>query len=78
MMMMGVKEIGWDDYSEAIPAFLAMMIMPLDLNISAGISAGFLTYVLLKVCPGQARELHWLTYVCGVLGLIYFAFLHTG
>jgi len=78
MMMAAVKRIEWDDYAEAIPAFLTMVVMTVDMNISAGISAGFVTYVLLKFAQGKAGDVPWLTHVCGLLGILYFVFLHHG
>jgi adenine/guanine/hypoxanthine permease len=75
MMMAGARRIDWDDYAEALPAFLALFVMPVDMNISSGISAGFVSYVVLKVAQGKGREVPWLTYACGVLGVLYFAFL---
>lgn len=63
MMMKCVKFIDWDDLTEAIPAFLSIVIMPLTLSITEGISFGFISYVLLKLASGRGRQVHWLIYL---------------
>jgi AGZA family xanthine/uracil permease-like MFS transporter len=68
MMMKCVKEIRWDDLTEAVPAFLSIVIMPLTLSITEGIAFGFIAYVLLKVASGRAREVHGLVY--GIAALL--------
>jgi AGZA family xanthine/uracil permease-like MFS transporter len=63
MMMKCVKFIDWDDPTESIPAFLSVVIMPLTLSITEGISFGFISYALLKLVGGQGRRVHWLIYL---------------
>ncbi len=72
MMMKCVKFIDWDDISEAVPAFLSVIIMPLTLSITEGISFGFISYVILKLAAGKGRRVHWLIYlVAGLFVLRY-------
>ena len=52
LMMGGVREIAWDDLTEAIPAFLTMVIMPLAVSITEGIAFGFIAYAILKLASG--------------------------
>ena len=73
MMMESVRNIRWDDFTEAIPAFLTLITMPLAVSITDGISFGFISYALLKLATGRARELNWLGYVFAVLFLIRYA-----
>ena len=70
MMMDGTRHIPWDDYTESIPAFLTILVMPLAVSISAGITFGFVAYGLLKLATGRRHEVHWLLYVFGAAGLI--------
>ena len=63
MMMRCVKFVDWDDLSEAIPAFLCIVIMPLTLSITEGISFGFISYALLKIVSGKGRKVHGLIYL---------------
>ena len=73
LMMSQVKNIDWDDVEIALPAFLTIAIMPFTYSISAGIGAGFITYVLLRVVRGHARTVHPLMWVVALLFVIYFA-----
>ena len=75
MMMATVKKINWEDYTEAVPAFLTMTIMTLTFNITDGIAWGFIALALLKVCTGRAREAHWLVYLFAVLFVLRYALL---
>ena len=58
MMMAGVREIPWTDLTEAIPAFLTMVMMPLTVSITEGIAFGFISYAVLKLCTGRGGEVH--------------------
>ena len=75
MMVRGVRRINWDDPTEALPAFLTFVVMPLALSITDGIAFGFIAYALLKVASGRAREAHWLVYLFAGLFLVRYAFL---
>ncbi|MEV0384397.1 NCS2 family permease [Nonomuraea sp. NPDC050643] len=73
MMMTAIRDIEWNDYEIAIPAFLTVVIMPFTYSISNGIGAGFISYVLIKVVSGKAREIHPLLWGVAVLFALYFA-----
>ena len=75
MMMKGVRLVDWDDPTEAIPAFLTMIVMPLAVSITDGIAFGFISYASLKVATGRAREAHWLVHVFAVLFLVRYVAL---
>lgn len=64
MMIKGVRRSGWDDPTEAIPAFLTIIMMPLTVSITDGIAFGFIACAVLKLVTDQAREVHWLVSVC--------------
>lgn len=70
LMMKGVTRIPWDDITEAIPAFLTLVIMPLTVSITEGIAFGFISYSLLKLITGRGREVHWIIYLFSVLFII--------
>jgi AGZA family xanthine/uracil permease-like MFS transporter len=55
LMMQQVKGIDWDDLEIAIPAFLTIVLMPFTYSITAGIGAGFVAYVFIKLSPRQGR-----------------------
>jgi AGZA family xanthine/uracil permease-like MFS transporter len=72
MMMKCVKLIDWDDLTESIPAFLGIIVMPLTMSITEGISFGFISYVLLKLAAGKGRQVHALIFiVAGLFVLRY-------
>jgi len=70
LMMTCVSRIQWDDITEAIPAFLAIVVMPLTLNITEGIAFGFISYALLKLAAGKGKEVHWVIYLFAALFVI--------
>ena len=70
LMMKSVRFIPWDDLTEAIPAFLAIVFMPLTLSIMEGIAFGFIAYSLLKLISGKGRQVHWLIYVFSILFIV--------
>jgi AGZA family xanthine/uracil permease-like MFS transporter len=74
-MLKNVKEVNWDDISESIPAFLTMVIMPFTFSITEGIAFGFITYSLLKLVGGKAKDVHWLIYLFSGLFLLRYIFL---
>lgn len=67
LMMTCVSRIKWDDFTEAIPAFLAIIIMPMTLNITEGIAFGFISYSLLKLVSGKGKEVHGIIYLFTLL-----------
>jgi AGZA family xanthine/uracil permease-like MFS transporter len=73
LMMQTVGEIDWRDASMGIPAFLTIVLMPFTYSITNGVGAGFLTYVVIKVLTGRAREVHLLLYVVAGIFAWYFA-----
>jgi AGZA family xanthine/uracil permease-like MFS transporter len=72
MMLRAVQQVKWDDITEALPAFLTMVVMPFAFSISAGIGAGFISYAAAKVLTGRAKECPVLVYVCAVLFVVRF------
>jgi len=73
LMMTQVKGIDFDDIEVAFPAFLTIILMPFTYSITAGIGAGFASYVVLKLVRGKARQIHPLMWVVAALFVIYFA-----
>jgi adenine/guanine/hypoxanthine permease len=72
LMMTGIRNIDWADYEIAIPAFLTIVLMPFTYSISNGIGAGVITYALIKLVRGKAREVHPLMWAVAALFLLYF------
>jgi AGZA family xanthine/uracil permease-like MFS transporter len=72
LMMSQIKGIDWDDLGIAIPAFLTIILMPFTYNISVGIGAGFVSYVVIRVFQGRSKEIHPLMYLVSGLFMVYF------
>ncbi len=73
LMMTQVKGIDWDDFEIALPAFLTIVLMPFTYSITAGIGAGFVAFVVLKIACGRARAVHPLMWGTSALFVLYFA-----
>jgi AGZA family xanthine/uracil permease-like MFS transporter len=67
-----IRRIEWKDYSESLPAFLTILMMPLTFSITEGIAFGFISYTLLKGVTGRFREIPILVAICSVLFLLRF------
>ena len=72
LMMTQVKNIDWEDYGIAIPAFLTIILMPFTYNISVGIGAGFVSFVVIRLIQGRRKEIHPLLFLVAGLFMIYF------
>jgi len=72
MMMANVRRVDWDDFSEAIPAFLVMLGIPLTFSIADGLALGFVSYPIIKLLSGKGREISWLMYVLALILIAYF------
>ncbi len=72
MMMTPIKNIDFDDYTESIPVFLTIIMMPLTYSISEGILFGVLSYVILKLLTGKFKDISIVTAVLAVLFLLKF------
>lgn len=75
MMASSFKEIDWNDFGTALPAFFAAVMMTLAYNISIGIAFGFILYIIVKLVQGKAKEIHPILWVCASLFLLYFVFM---
>jgi len=71
-MMEPVKNIPFADYTESIPAFLAMIMMPLTYSIAEGIAFGMISFVILKALTGRHKEVTLVMYVLAALFMLKF------
>ncbi|NPA48166.1 MAG: NCS2 family permease [Thermococci archaeon] len=74
-MMSAIKNVDFNDASEAIPAFLVLVTIPFTYSISDGIGMGFISYVVIKVLSGKWREVHPIMYGLAAIFLAYFLYL---
>jgi adenine/guanine/hypoxanthine permease len=71
-MLEPIKEIELVDYTEAIPAFITLIMMPLTYSIADGIAFGMISYVIIKLAAGKAKEIHIATYIISALFILKF------
>jgi adenine/guanine/hypoxanthine permease len=69
LMMKPVTKINWDDLEDAIPAFLAMVLIPFTYSITQGIIWGFLSWTLIKFFNGKAKEISWMLIVIDIFAI---------
>lgn len=72
MMMGSVQNVNFTDYSEAIPAFICILFMPLSYSISDGIVLGHLSYIFINLCSGNYRKMSIGMYILAVFFLLKF------
>lgn len=75
LMIKTLKKINWDDVSEAVPAFITLLMMPLTYSIANGIALGIITYPIVKLFSKKAGQVHWLTWILALLFVMYLIFL---
>ncbi len=74
-MLSPIKDINLDDYTEAIPAFLTIVMMPFAYSIAEGIVFGMVSYTLLKTITGRYKEVTWIMYVLSIAFVLKTIFL---
>lgn len=72
LMMTQVADINWKDALIAIPAFFTIAFMPFSYNITVGIGAGFIMYIVTSVASGKAKKIHPLMWLVGILFVVFF------
>jgi AGZA family xanthine/uracil permease-like MFS transporter len=73
LMFTLIKDIPVADVEDGLPALLTMILMPLTYDITVGIGAGFISWVLIKAVRGKAAEVHWLMWLVAIAFLVFFA-----
>ena len=73
LMFTLIKDVNVADVEDGLPALLTIILMPLTYDITVGIGAGFISWVLIKVLKGKFDEVHWLMYAVTFAFLVYFA-----
>jgi len=72
LMMGSIKKISFEDFTEAMPAFLTIIAMPFTFSIANGIAAGLVAYPIVKIASGKAKEIHPIVYVLAILFILRF------
>ena len=71
-MVAGLKNVDFDDICQALPVALMMIAMPISGSIGHAIGIGLITYTVIKVFTGKAKDLSVLTYVLSLIFLLKF------
>ncbi|MFA0809838.1 NCS2 family permease [Microbulbifer epialgicus] len=74
LMTSGMSSIDWDDITEAAPAVIAAVMMPLSFSIAHGIALGFIAYAVIKTLSGRSKDVSISVYVLAALFIAKFAF----
>ena len=72
LMFTQVKDINVADIEDGLPALLTMILMPLTYDITVGIGAGFVSWVVIKVVRGKIGEVHNLMWVVSAAFMVFF------
>ncbi|MFC7410459.1 NCS2 family permease [Hydrogenophaga atypica] len=76
LMLRDLTELDWDDTTEVIPAAVTALVMPFTYSIANGLAFGFITYAVLKLFTGKAKEVHKMVWAIG--GVFLFKFVYIG
>jgi len=72
-MMKPITKLDWNQMDEAIPAFVAMILIPLTYSITQGIVWGFLSYTVIKLLIGKGKDIHWMLYIIDAFAILSLA-----
>lgn len=72
-MSSSLNKINFNDFYEAFPAFLTIIMMPFSFSISFGLAIGFVAYVAVMLLGKRGKEVHWIMYALAVIFILYFA-----
>lgn len=75
LMIGNIRKIQWDDMTEAFPAFLTIILMPLTFSIAEGLAAGFIFYAFLKIVTGRSHEASMVVYILSAILILRYIFL---
>jgi adenine/guanine/hypoxanthine permease len=72
LMISSIMRIDFDNFEEALPAFLTIVMMPFTYSIANGIASGFIFYTIVKIVRGKAKEVHPIMYIFAILFVLKF------
>ncbi|MBR5585746.1 MAG: NCS2 family permease [Alistipes sp.] len=75
LMLEPIRNIDFSDYTESIPAFVCILLMPMTYSISDGILIGVIMYVVLNICCGRFKKLTPMMYILALLFILKYIFI---
>jgi AGZA family xanthine/uracil permease-like MFS transporter len=74
-MSQSISQIRWQEFSEAVPAFITILATPLTFSIATGLSLGLISYTVVKIAAGKIREINTLVWILTVLFILRYIYL---
>lgn len=78
LMLSNIRDVNFEDMSEALPAFCTIIFMPFTYSIANGVALGLITYCLVKLLVGRRQEVKVLTFTIAFVFIIRYAFMTLG
>jgi AGZA family xanthine/uracil permease-like MFS transporter len=75
LMSQSIAQIQWQDFSEAVPAFITILATPLTFSIATGLSLGLISYTVVKIATGKFREINMLIWILTALFILRYVYL---
>ena len=75
LMTQSIAQIAWQEFSEAVPAFITMVATPLTFSIATGLSLGLISYTVVKIAAGKVREVNTLVWILTILFILRYVYL---
>ena len=75
LMSQSLSQLKWNDFTEALPAFITMLATPLTFSIATGLSLGLISYTVVKVAAGKFADINALIWILTVLFLLRYVYL---
>ena len=75
LMTQSISQIAWQDFSEAVPAFVTILATPLTSSIATGLSLGLISYTIVKVAAGKLREINPVVWILTILFILRYVYL---
>ncbi|MFZ2086108.1 MAG: NCS2 family permease [Candidatus Sulfotelmatobacter sp.] len=75
LMTQSIAQIAWQDFSEAVPAFITMLATPLTFSIATGLSLGLISYTVVKIAAGKLHEINALVWILTILFILRYVYL---
>jgi AGZA family xanthine/uracil permease-like MFS transporter len=75
LMSQSLAHVKWQDFSEALPAFITMLATPLAFSIATGLSLGLISYTVVKIAVGKFQEINALVWILTVLFILRYVYL---
>ena len=78
LMLRELAHLDWDDATESVPAALTTLIMPFTYSIANGVAFGFISYAVLKLLTGRAKQVKGIVWIIAAIFLFRYFYLAGG